>query len=187
VPVTVLACFLKRSLATVREVSLMNLEASVDVPMSGLGVLAESISVGSAGHVHSGGHGYAERLLTGDREGAGDGGASHGVQVLPEGPAVEEQRRQAIEPHGAVRRDAVPDEMLHPGVGRDDKIAGEPRSEKHGYGGEQVRPLGEPLFAERKSPRNEDSRKKANMPSIACVCPMTPPANREKRAQFVPN
>jgi hypothetical protein len=52
VPAMVLACFLERRLATVREVSLMSLEASVDVPMSGVGVLAESISVGSAGNVH---------------------------------------------------------------------------------------------------------------------------------------
>ncbi len=32
-----------------------------------------------------------------------------------------------------------------------------------------------------------DSRKKEKTPSIASVCPMTPPAASEKRAQFVPN
>src|SRR5712691_2581174 len=37
------------------------------------------------------------------------------------------------------------------------------------------------------SARKLDSRKKANVPSIASVCPMTPPANEEKRAQLVPN
>ena len=31
------------------------------------------------------------------------------------------------------------------------------------------------------------SRKNANMPSIANVCPMTPPAYLEKPAQLVPN
>jgi hypothetical protein len=39
----------------------------------------------------------------------------------------------------------------------------------------------------RKSPRKEDSRKKANTPSMARVCPITPPADREKAAQLVPN
>src|SRR5215475_1184062 len=39
----------------------------------------------------------------------------------------------------------------------------------------------------RNKPRNADSRKNANMPSMASVCPITPPANREKCDQFVPN
>ena len=39
----------------------------------------------------------------------------------------------------------------------------------------------------RNNPRNADSRKNANMPSIARVCPITPPAKRENTAQFVPN
>ncbi|HTB60448.1 MAG TPA: hypothetical protein VLC06_21410 [Polyangia bacterium] len=52
VPVMVLACLLERSLAAVREVSLMSLEASADVPMSSLGILTEPISVGCAGYVH---------------------------------------------------------------------------------------------------------------------------------------
>ena len=37
------------------------------------------------------------------------------------------------------------------------------------------------------SPRNVDSRKNENTPSMARVCPMTPPAAREKAAQLVPN
>src|ERR1700693_2660751 len=36
-------------------------------------------------------------------------------------------------------------------------------------------------------PRKLDSRKKEKTPSIANVWPMTPPAEREKRAQLVPN
>src|SRR5579883_1903099 len=39
----------------------------------------------------------------------------------------------------------------------------------------------------RNSPRKLDSRKNAKTPSIASVCPITPPANRENAAQFVPN
>src|SRR6266496_2535932 len=39
----------------------------------------------------------------------------------------------------------------------------------------------------RNKPRKADSRKKANIPSIASVCPITPPAKREKCDQFVPN
>src|SRR5271155_5112897 len=39
----------------------------------------------------------------------------------------------------------------------------------------------------RKSPRKEDSRKNENTPSIASVCPITPPADLENCAQFVPN
>src|SRR3954464_16023832 len=39
----------------------------------------------------------------------------------------------------------------------------------------------------RKTPMNTDSAKKANTPSIASVCPITPPAKFEKPAQFVPN
>ena len=37
------------------------------------------------------------------------------------------------------------------------------------------------------NPRKVDSRKNEKTPSIASVCPMTPPADLENRAQFVPN
>src|SRR5580698_7004941 len=37
------------------------------------------------------------------------------------------------------------------------------------------------------TPRKLDSRKKENTPSMASVCPITPPAAREKRDQLVPN
>src|SRR5438270_2474382 len=44
------------------------------------------------------------------------------------------------------------------------------------------------LFSPYKNnPKNADSRKNANMPSIARVCPITPPANFEKCDQLVPN
>src|SRR5258708_24140914 len=39
----------------------------------------------------------------------------------------------------------------------------------------------------RNSPRNADSRKKENVPSIANGCPITPPARRENCAQLVPH
>ncbi len=39
----------------------------------------------------------------------------------------------------------------------------------------------------RNKPRNADSKKKANTPSMASVWPITPPAKREKCAQLVPN
>src|ERR1035438_3792392 len=43
------------------------------------------------------------------------------------------------------------------------------------------------FYPKRKTPRKLDSRKKENTPSMANVCPMTPPAALEKRAQLVPN
>ena len=43
------------------------------------------------------------------------------------------------------------------------------------------------LWPKRKRPRKEDSRKKAKVPSMARVWPMTPPVASENRAQFVPN
>ena len=88
------------------------------------------------------------RAETGGREGARHRRTAHGVEVLPEGPTIEEQRRQAAELDGAVRRDAVPDGMLHPSVGRHDEVAGEPGAEKHGHRRRQVRALGEPFLAE---------------------------------------
>ena len=39
----------------------------------------------------------------------------------------------------------------------------------------------------RNRPRNVDSRKNANVPSIASVWPITPPAARENSDQLVPN
>src|SRR5580692_5852893 len=48
----VLARFLERRFASVGEVSLMSLEAFADVPMPSLGVLAKSICVSCAGHMH---------------------------------------------------------------------------------------------------------------------------------------
>ena len=52
VRVMVLAHILERCLAIVGEVGLMRLEARPDVPMPSFGVLAESISIGRAGHVY---------------------------------------------------------------------------------------------------------------------------------------
>ncbi len=44
-----------------------------------------------------------------------------------------------------------------------------------------VAPFSQPLLAEtERVPGNDDSRKNANTPSIASVCPITPPANCEK-------
>src|ERR1035441_9447026 len=44
------------------------------------------------------------------------------------------------------------------------------------------------LFSpKRNTPRKLDSRKKENTPSMANVCPITPPAALENRAQLVPN
>ena len=43
------------------------------------------------------------------------------------------------------------------------------------------------LWPKRKRPRKEDSRKKAKVPSMARVWPMTPPVASQNRAQLVPN
>ena len=47
------ARFLERSFATVREVCRVSLEACANVAMPSLGLLAESIRVGRAGHMHT--------------------------------------------------------------------------------------------------------------------------------------
>ena len=43
------------------------------------------------------------------------------------------------------------------------------------------------FFTKKKKPQKADSRKNENTPSIARVCPMTPPADLEKLDQLVPN
>src|SRR5690242_10361437 len=49
-------------------------------------------------------------------------------------------------------------------------------------------PQGESRFSpKRKSPKNADSRKKENTPSMARGCPITPPVVRAKCDQLVPN
>ena len=77
--------------------------------------------------------------------------------------------------------------MLHPGVRRHDEEARKPRSQETRNAANQCA-LGPSRFSPNKNnPRKLDSRKNENTPSIASVCPITPPADLEKRAQFVPN
>src|ERR1022692_733007 len=88
--------------------------------------------------------------------------------------------------------------MLHPGVGRHDEESGKPRSQEDQKAREPVPPgsqfflaeqkLGPSFFSPNKNrPRKLDSMKNENTPSMASVCPITPPADFEKRAQLVPN
>jgi hypothetical protein len=51
----------------------------------------------------------------------------------------------------------------------------------------QCRPRLTRCSPNRNRPRNDDSAKNANTPSMNSVCPTTGPAKCEKRAQLVPN
>ena len=71
-------------------------------------------------------------------------------------------------------RDAVADRVLHEGVGADDEVAGQPGAGEQRDRGHQVRRAGSAAARRRRAGRGSvDSRKKANSPSIASVCPMT--------------
>src|ERR1017187_3811774 len=86
--------------------------------------------------------------------------------------------------------------MLHPGVGRHDEESGKPRSQEDQKAPDPRKTrtpasqclLGPSFFSPNKNrPRKLDSMKNENTPSMASVCPITPPADFEKRAQLVPN
>lgn len=50
----------------------------------------------------------------------------HGVRVLPQDPGIQQEVPHAREHHLARCADLVADRMLHPGMGGNDEVAGQP-------------------------------------------------------------
>ena len=91
---------------------------------------------------------HVEGADCGHDEGGGDDGGAHVVRVLEDGPGVHQQSPEAGDLEGAVGQDLVGDGVLHPGVGDDDEVAGEPGAEEDHEGRSPVSPGGETLFGE---------------------------------------
>ena len=82
----------------------------------------------------------------------GDDRAVHDMGVLPPQKRVAEQGREAGQLHGAVRRDAVADRMLHPGVRGRDEEAGQPRARGDQHRGQPVEPRRDAALPEQQDP-----------------------------------
>src|ERR1700683_875862 len=77
--------------------------------------------------------------------------------------------------------------MLHPSVGGNDEESRD-HEPSQTNNTETQWPFCPSRFSPKSiKPRKLDSRKKENIPSMASVWPITPPAVRENAAQFVPN
>src|SRR5215471_3971062 len=120
-------------------------------------------------------------------ERTGDQAAIQGMGSLPPSPEIQHQLPEAGQLERAIGGAFVADWMLHPGIGGDDEETRQPEPNQSSNPVNQCCSLLIRFSANRNSPRKVDSRKKAKMASIARVCPMTPPARREKCDQFVPN
>ena len=120
-------------------------------------------------------------------ERTGDHRTAHGVHVGEQRPGIGEHAPETGDREGAVRRPLVGHRMLHPRIGRDDEESGQPRAEKDQESGPPVTQRPRRFSPKRNMPRNADSRKNENTPSIATGWAMTPPVNWEKRDQLVPN
>src|SRR5260370_42622639 len=81
---------------------------------------------------------------------AGLHGAEHGVRVLPKDPLVPDESPKTGEFDASVRIELVGGRILHPGIGGDDEISGEPRTEPHEKAGPPVADPAEILFTEQK-------------------------------------
>jgi hypothetical protein len=97
-----------------------------------------------------------------------------------EGPEVGELER-------AVAGEDVAQRALDERVSAHDEIAREPAAGEERQGGQEVAPAAQPWLAEQEEAERARFEDEAKRPSIASVCPTTPPANREKRARLVPN
>ena len=69
-----------------------------------------------------------ERAHRGHHETGGDHRSGHVVQVLPEGPGVQQQFPETGQQDLALAANRIADRMLHPGIGGDDEEAGKPGS-----------------------------------------------------------
>jgi hypothetical protein len=66
--------------------------------------------------------------------------------VLRKHPRVEQHSPVVVEYYVAVLQHPVADRVLHPGIGRDDEVAGGPGPEKDHQGRKPVDPLAEPVL-----------------------------------------
>ena len=97
-------------------------------------------------------------------EGSGHDRGGHVVGVLPEEPGIGEQAPETIDMNSPVRRERVGDRVLHPGVGRQDEIAGQPRPKEQHQGRRPMDLGAEPLLTEQQNPqkrRFQEEREKA--------------------------
>jgi hypothetical protein len=70
------------------------------------------------------------------------------VEVLPEGPFIKDEGPPVGEEDLAVGAEGVAGGALHPGVGGDDQVGGEPGTDPDGAGGQPVADAAEDFFAE---------------------------------------
>jgi hypothetical protein len=73
--------------------------------------------------------------------------ADHVMQVHPESPGIQDQAPVAGESDLAVCAKSVTHGVLHPGVGGDDEVAGQPRAEEDGERGPPVAHPAEQFFS----------------------------------------
>ena len=73
--------------------------------------------------------------------------AAHVVRVLPPCPGIQDELPEAGELRGTIGRRVVADGVLHPGVGRDNEKARQPRPDKDRHRGEPVHDRTQPFFA----------------------------------------
>src|SRR5260370_35170839 len=74
----------------------------------------------------------------------------HVVRVLPGQPWIGEQTPEALKLDRASACDSVSDRMLHPCVGGDDEIAGQPGTDEDEKGRYPMKPRSEAFLAEQK-------------------------------------
>ncbi len=72
----------------------------------------------------------------------------HVVRILPGQPWIGEKTPEALKLDRAIACDSISDRMLHPGVGGDDEIAGQPGTEENKKGSRPVKPGSEAFLAE---------------------------------------
>ena len=85
-------------------------------------------------------------------ERAGDHRAAHVVRVLQPRPRIQHQLPEAGQLERAVGSALVADRVLHPGVGRDDEVARQPRAQEDHQRGKPVHSFAQPLLAVEEQP-----------------------------------
>ena len=89
---------------------------------------------------------HVERANCGHCECTSQHGASHVVRVLPPRPLVKQQGRETGEVERSVSGALIADWVLHPCVGGDDEVSGNPRANEHSHSSEPVLLRRETLF-----------------------------------------
>src|SRR6202023_1962659 len=86
----------------------------------------------------------------GHDKGRGNYRSAHVVRVLQDGPRIQQQSPETVYLKAAVGCPLERHRVLHPCVGNDDEISGEPRSEKYQEGSAPMCFWGEALFSVQK-------------------------------------